>query len=65
MTKEEGKQFKERWRLVNEAVIAEITQTPVAVKFQQLAGMFVASPAEPDETVVIQRWARLKSAYHV
>jgi hypothetical protein len=36
MTKEEARQFKERWRLVNEVTIEEARRTPVSVKLQQL-----------------------------
>jgi hypothetical protein len=69
MTKEEGRQFKERWQLVNEFIIEEDRQTPIAVRLKQLSLIFQKSPkstealAETEE--VRQRWQKLKEHFNV
>lgn len=72
MTKEEARLFKQRWQLVDDRVIEEVRQTPVAVKLRQLAIMFAAGQAlgwadkqKKDETEVRARWVRLKESAHV
>lgn len=71
MTKEEARQFKERWQLVNQVTIEEQRRTPVSVKLQQLALMYEAGqvlgwaeqPREGEEEVR-ERWRRLKEKFH-
>ena len=72
MTKDEARLFKQRWRLVNDRVIEELRQMPVAVKLQQLAIMFTAGHAlgradkqKSGEEEVRARWVRLKERAHV
>lgn len=70
MTREEGKQFKKRWALVNAREIEELRNTPIEVKLRQLAAMMasvrqlgweeaLASEAESAR----QQWQRLRRAY--
>lgn len=72
MTKEEAKQFKERWRLVNRVTNEEARRMPVALKLQQLALLYEAAQTlgrgrqlRADETEVRARWRRLKEKFHV
>ncbi len=67
MTKTEARRFKERWRLVNQAVIEETRNTPAREKLQQLAVMYEAAQLlgwsdarEKDETQIRERWRRLQ-----
>ncbi len=71
MTKEEARQFKERWKLVNQATIEEVRQMPVSVKLHQLALMYEAGQllgwpdtSQSDEEVR-ERWRRLREKLHV
>ncbi len=72
MTKEEAREFKERWRLVNEATIEEARNTPPSVKLQQLALMYEAAKRfgwieklREGEEEVHERWRLLKERMHV
>lgn len=72
MTKEEARQFKERWRLVNEVTIEEARRTPVSVRLQQLVLMYEAGQTlgwdkalKEGEDEVRERWRRLKEKLHV
>jgi flagellar biosynthesis/type III secretory pathway protein FliH len=71
MTKEEARQFKARWQLVNHAMTEEVRRTPASVKLQQLAVMYEAGQAlgwtdalKEGEEGVRERWRRLKEKYH-
>ena len=71
MTKEEARQFKERWRLVNEFTIEEARRTPASVKLQQLELMYEAGRTlgwtealKEGEDEVRERWRRLKDKLH-
>ena len=71
MTKEEARQFKVRWQLVNQAVAEDVRRTPPSVKLQQLAVMYEAGQAlgwtdalKEGEEGVRERWRRLKEKYH-
>jgi len=71
MTKEQARQFKERWELVNKVTIEEVRRTPVAVKLQQLALMYEAGQVlgwagrlREGEDEVRERWRRLKEKFH-
>jgi hypothetical protein len=72
MTKEEARQFKERWRLVNEVTIEEARRTPVSIKLQQLTLMYEAGQTlgwtealKAGEDEVRERWRRLKEKLDV
>ena len=72
MTKEEARQFRQRWRLVNDRLKDEVRQMPVSIKLQQLAIMFAAGQAlgwadkqRAGEAEVRARWMRLKEKAHV
>lgn len=67
MTKEEAREFKERWRLVNERMIQEVRNTPIDSKLEQLALMFQAAQSlgwsdrlREGEEEVRRRWCLLK-----
>lgn len=71
MTKEEARQFRERWELVNKMTIEELRRTPVSVKLQQLALMYEAGQVlgwarglKEGEDEVRERWRRLKEKFH-
>ena len=71
MTKEEARQFKARWKLVNDAVIEEVRRTPASIKLKQLAQMYEAGRAlgwsealDGGEAGVRERWRRLKEKLH-
>jgi hypothetical protein len=70
MKADEVRAWKKRWELVNAREIEELRQTPMEVKFQQLAspmamarelGWVDHSPQEVAE--VRERWIRLRKAY--
>ncbi len=72
MTKEEARQFKARWKLVNDVVTEEVRRTPVSTKLQQLAVMYEAGRAlgwtsalREDEEEVWERWRLLRERQHV
>ena len=67
MTKDEARQFTERWRLVNEFVTEEVRRTPPEVKLQQLAVLYAAGRTlgwteklATGEDEVRERWRVLK-----
>jgi hypothetical protein len=71
MTKEEARQFRARWKLVNEAVTEEVKQTPASVKLRQLALMYEAGQLlgwdarlKEGEEEVRERWRRLREKLH-
>jgi hypothetical protein len=72
VTKEEARQFKERWKLVNEVTIEEARRMPVSFKLQQLTLMYEAGQTlgwhktlKEGEDEVRERWRRLKEKLHV
>jgi hypothetical protein len=72
MTKEEAREFKMRWRLVNRVTAAEVRRMSVAFKLQQLALLFEAAQVfdpggqrRASETEVRARWQRLRERFHV
>lgn len=67
MTKDEARQFTERWRLVNEFVAEEIRRTPPEVKLRQLSVLYEAGRTlgwteklKTGEEEVRERWRELK-----
>lgn len=67
MTKEEARQFKARWQLVNQTIAEEIRRTPASVKLRQLALMYEAGQRlgwdedlRAGEDEVRERWRLLK-----
>lgn len=67
MTKDEARQFTERWRLVNEFVTEEVRRTPPEVKLRQLAVLYEAGRTlgwteklAAGEDEVRERWRVLK-----
>ena len=72
MTKEEARQFKERWKLVNDFTDEEARRTPPEVKLRQTALLYEAAHAfgwteklREGEEEVRERWRRLKEFYGV
>ncbi len=72
ISKEQARQFKERWRLVEEAMHNEARQTPAALKLHQLALMYEAGyvlgwaeSLREGEDEVRERWRRLKEKFNV
>ncbi len=72
ISKEEARQFKERWRLMDEAMEDEARRTTLALKLHQLALMYEAGVAlgwteslREDEDEVRERWRRLKEKFNV
>ena len=67
MTPEEGHAYLERWRLVREAETAELRQTPLRTKFEQLAALMASKQLlgpDPDRERQVQevreRWLQLR-----
>ncbi len=67
MTKDEARQFTERWRLVNEFVAEEVRHTPPDVKLRQLSVLYAAGRTlgwteklKTGEEEVRERWRELK-----
>ncbi len=72
ITKKEAREFKRRWRLVNEAEKRELRRTSPAQKFRQLAvlmqwvkGFGWEKALKAEEAEVRKRWAKLKRLYNV
>ncbi len=70
LDKAAARAFVERWRLVNEAEIDELRQTPVEVKLQQLAALMDSVrqlgwdvDLAAEEQMVRERWNRLRKAH--
>lgn len=68
MTKEQGREFKQRWQAVNQVINDEIRRTPVDVKARQIAAAFLAARAfgfepTPDQES-FDRWCLLKEKSH-
>ena len=67
MTRDDGKAFAERWKLINDAEIEELRRTPIEVKFQQLAALMASARTlgwqttdEAEVNRVRERWCRLR-----
>jgi hypothetical protein len=69
MDKEEARQFKARWRMVNEFTDREAREATLASKLEQLAVMYEAGQALgwADDTreveEVRERWRRIRQAF--
>lgn len=70
LTRQAAQEYFNRWRLVNEAEIAELRSTPMEVKLRQLASLMASvkalgweSSLGKDEEEVRARWIRLKMIY--
>jgi hypothetical protein len=70
MSREEAREFKTRWRLVNEFIAAEIRNTPPEIKLKQLCTMFNSAylfrDTDTSEEIeeVRSRWKLLKERLH-
>lgn len=72
ITKEQARQFKARWKLVNEIVLEETRRTSVERKLQQLAVMYDAGCAfgwraaerEAEDAKARHIWCRLKKSHN-
>ncbi|HEV3468210.1 MAG TPA: hypothetical protein VG148_02740 [Pyrinomonadaceae bacterium] len=71
MDREEARQFKARWRLVNEYTAEEARAAPAALKLRQLSVMCEAARGfnwgdalRAGEEEVRERWRRLRETYH-
>ncbi len=72
ITKKEAREFKGRWRLVNEAEQRELRRTSPAQKFRQLTvlmqwvkGFGWEKALKTEEAEVRKRWLKLKRLYNV
>ncbi len=73
ITKKEAREFKKRWKAVNEFELQELRKTPPAKKLLQLSALMASVKAFPgwDEALsaedddVRNRWNRLREAYNV
>lgn len=70
MSREDGREFKARWKFINSFISEEIRNTPPDVKLQQLRTVFSSGhlfqPAEAGKEVdeVRARWILLKNKFH-
>ena len=71
MTKEEARQFKTRWQLVNRVTLQEARRLTPEVKLRQLASLYEAGQAlgwdargQEGDAEVRERWRRLKENRH-
>lgn len=72
MTGEEAREFKARWKMVNDFTAEEARRTPPEVKLRQLSLMYETALAfgwadalREGEEEVRERWRRLKEMQHV
>lgn len=68
LTPEEAKDFKERWRLVNERIDQELLNTPPEVKLKQLQALFQAAAdfgwaRTPEDDQTWRRWKIIREFY--
>jgi len=70
MTREQGSQYRRRWETVREAERAELQSASGAHKLRQLAALMASveamgwsEPLAAEESVVRERWVRLRRAY--
>jgi hypothetical protein len=67
MSKREAHQFKTRWKVVNEFIADEISNTPIQVRVDQLrtvfnSARFFTNTASPEEVAEVRsRWILLKA----
>lgn len=67
MTPDTAVRFLARWRLVNDAEIAELRATPIETKLRQLSALMASVTAlgwhdalDADTDAVRERWRRLR-----
>ena len=70
ITKQEAREFKERWKCVNDFIAQEIRNAPAEIKLRQLSTMFIIGQSRsPDslaeEQEVRSRWRLLKQKANV
>lgn len=73
ISKKEAREFKRRWKAVNEFEIQELRKTPPAKKLLQLSALMALVKAFPEwdealkegEAEVRERWLKLKRLYKV
>jgi len=70
ISKQQAREFRDRWKLVNDFIAQQIRNTPAEVKLQQLCAMFIVgqsrSPAFlAEEQEVRNRWRLLKQKTNV
>ena len=70
ITKQQAREFKERWKFVNDFIAEEIRNTPAEVKLQQLSTMFIVGQSRSsaflaEEQEVRNRWLLLKQKINV
>ena len=70
MTGEEARQFKARWKLVNEMTAEETRNATISLKLRQLALMYEAGQTfgwadalKEGEEEVRERWRRLREKF--
>jgi len=70
MTKADGRAWLRRWRLVNRRELAELRQTSIETKLQQLAALMLSSSEfgwneklAGEEALARERWRQLRRAY--
>ncbi|MBK8316947.1 MAG: hypothetical protein IPL01_24225 [Acidobacteria bacterium] len=70
MTKEQAREYIDRWRLVNEHIKQEIRETPPELKLKQMAAIFGAAeylgwkaPPSHDDEQASERWRILREIY--
>ena len=70
ITKQEAREFKERWAFVNNFIAHQIRNTPPEIKLQQLSAMFIVGQSRSpvfmaEEQEVSNRWRLLKQKANV
>ena len=70
ITKQEAREFKDRWEFVNKFIAHQIRNTPAEIKLQQLNAMFIAGQSRSavflaEEQEVRNRWRFLKQKANV
>lgn len=70
ITKQEAKEFKERWKFVNNFIAHQIRNTPGEIKLQQLSMMFIIGQTRSraflaEEQEVRNRWRLLRQKANV
>ncbi len=70
LTKADGRAWLRRWRLVNQREQAELRQTAIETKLQQLAALMLSSSEfgwneelAGEEALARERWRQLRRAY--
>jgi len=72
MTRKEVRDWRRRWKLMNELELKELRTTPPEVCLQQLESMYASidvlgcrAALEQGESAVRARWIRLKDKYGI